>query len=141
MDVNKTPSKQSSGSRDADITEKTAAAIAAEKPPPPPAVADEPAVPPAPPQLPRDQQPQPRPRPDRNRGPMVCRMFFPSSGHMGFDMINSSTETPPLEIVREMIDYETRLRLCDSIQQLMDEYHQDEAAVTYVVPSCAASML
>jgi len=34
--------------------------------------------------------------------------------------------------VREMILYETRLRLSDSVQELMDEYHNDESAVTFV---------
>jgi hypothetical protein len=49
---------------------------------------------------------------------------------MGFDTIKFSEELPPIEIVREMILYETRLRLSDSIQQIMDEYHTDESAVT-----------
>jgi hypothetical protein len=57
-------------------------------------------------------------------------MFFPTSGHMGFDTIKSSDELPPIEIVREMILYETRLRLSDSIQDIMDENHTDECAVT-----------
>lgn len=59
-------------------------------------------------------------------------MFFPTSGHIGFDLIQQSTEYPPLEIVQQMIIYETHLRLSKSIQQIMDEYRDDEAAVTYV---------
>jgi hypothetical protein len=49
---------------------------------------------------------------------------------MGFDTVKLSDEFPSIEIVREMIVYETRLRLSDSIQELMDEYHTDENAVT-----------
>jgi hypothetical protein len=57
-------------------------------------------------------------------------MFFPTSGHMGFDTVKLSEELPPIEIVREMILYETRLRLSNSIQEIMDEYYTDESAVT-----------
>lgn len=39
-------------------------------------------------------------------------------------------DLPPLEIVRQMIDYETRLRLSDSIQELFDIYHRDDQAIT-----------
>ena len=39
---------------------------------------------------------------------------------------------PPLEIVRKMIEYETKLRLSEPIQQLFDLYHTDDTAVTYV---------
>jgi len=56
-------------------------------------------------------------------------MFFPTSGHMGFDKVKLSDEYPSIDIVRKMIAYETRLRLCNSIQELMDEYYTDENAV------------
>ena len=61
--------------------------------------------------------------------PMGCRMFFPTSGHQGFDLLKVSDELPPVETVRAMMLYETRLRLSDSIQDIMDEYHVDEDAV------------
>ncbi|CAF1479003.1 unnamed protein product [Rotaria sordida] len=107
-----------------EIAKKTEDAIATERPPP---IANREAIingnlPP----LPR----YPPPAPDGRR--RACRMFFPSSGHMGFDTLKVSEELPPLEILREMILYETRLRLSDSIQDLMDLYHEDEAAVTFV---------
>ncbi|CAF3213464.1 unnamed protein product [Rotaria sp. Silwood2] len=59
-------------------------------------------------------------------------MFFPTSGHVGFHTIKLSDELPPIEALREIIIYETRLRLSDSIQELMDLYHTDENAVTLV---------
>ncbi|CAF1915608.1 unnamed protein product [Rotaria magnacalcarata] len=58
-----------------------------------------------------------------------CRMFFPTSGRMGFDTIKTSTEFPPIEIVREMITYETSIRLSEPIQELMDFYHNDETSL------------
>ena len=61
--------------------------------------------------------------------PRACRMFFPTSGHQGFDLLKVSDELPAVETVRAMILYETRLRLSDSIQEIMDDYHDDEAAV------------
>ncbi|CAF1111635.1 unnamed protein product [Didymodactylos carnosus] len=85
------------------------------------------------------------------------RMFFPSSSHCGFDVLkektqdsfiydqdaneliasnedknNLSDDLPPLEIVQQMIVYETHLRLSESVQQLMDFYHEDEHAVTLI---------
>ena len=58
-----------------------------------------------------------------------CRMFFPSSGRMGFNMIKVADQYPPLEIVRNMIQYETQLRLSDTVQELMDQYCMDEESV------------
>ncbi|CAF3263724.1 unnamed protein product [Rotaria socialis] len=58
-----------------------------------------------------------------------CKMFFPTSGRMGFDKIKTSTEFPPIETVREMITYETSIRLSEPIQELMDFYHNDEASL------------
>ncbi|UJR12545.1 hypothetical protein I4U23_016721 [Adineta vaga] len=71
-----------------------------------------------------------RPPIDRMGG--SCRMFFPTSGHMGFELIKTSDEYPPIEILRDMIAYETRIRLSEPLQELMDEYYQDEDAVTFV---------
>lgn len=59
-------------------------------------------------------------------------MFFPTSGHQGFDLLKVSDEVPPVETIRAMILYETQLRLSDSIQEIMDDYHDDEAAVSFV---------
>lgn len=110
-----------------EIARKTAAAIAVEGP----AASNKngSVVKPSLPQLPRYEPPPPPPRVTFTGMSMICRMFFPTSGHMGFDTVKISEEFPPLEIVREMILYETRLRLSDSIQELMDEYHTDESAV------------
>ena len=129
MDVDKTSSDDSTEKLYAEIAEKTKAAIQAESPP----LEEGKQVPiqPTLPSLPRYEPPAPpRPMPDRRE--MLCRMFFPTSGHQGFDTLKLSDEYPPLDIVRQMILYETRLRLCDSIQELMDEYHHSEQAVTYV---------
>jgi hypothetical protein len=41
-------------------------------------------------------------------------------------------DLPSLEIVRQMITYETHLRLSDSVQNLLDLYHEDDNAITYV---------
>jgi hypothetical protein len=41
-----------------------------------------------------------------------------------------SDDFPPLETVREMIKYETSLRLSDSVQELFDLYHHDDNAIT-----------
>ncbi len=128
MDVDKTSSTDSLEARYAELAKKTAAAIAAEGPPS--ATNGEVSVMSTLPRLPRYQPPPPRRPPRMDDMMMVCRMFFPTSGHMGFDTIKLSNELPPIEIVREMILYETRLRLSDSIQELMDEYYTDEAAVT-----------
>jgi hypothetical protein len=130
MDVNKTSSTKTLEKRYAELAEKTSAAIASEGPPP--TVNNGPTVQRSLPKLPRYQPPPPSPPRERfmGGGGMVCRMFFPTSGHMGFDTIKSSDELPPIEIVREMILYETRLRLSDSIQDIMDENHTDECAVT-----------
>ncbi|CAF4538523.1 unnamed protein product [Rotaria socialis] len=62
-----------------------------------------------------------------------CKMFFPTSGRMGFDKIKTSTEFPPIETVREMITYETSIRLSEPIQELMDFYHNDEASLSHVL--------
>ncbi len=127
MDVNKTSSANSLEKRYAELAKKTAAAIAAEGPPT--TDNNRSSVQLSLPQLPR-YQPPPPPAPRIERSFMVCRMFFPTSGHMGFDTVKLSEELPPIEIVREMILYETRLRLSDSIQEIMDEYYTDESAVT-----------
>ena len=127
MDVNKTSSTKTLEKRYAELAEKTSAAITSEGPPP--AVNNGPTVQPSLPKLPR-YQPPPPPPPIEERHMRVCRMFFPTSGHMGFDKVKLSDELPPIEIVREMILYETRLRLSDSVQDIMDENHTDESAVT-----------
>jgi hypothetical protein len=49
---------------------------------------------------------------------------------MGFDKVKLSDEYPSIDVLHKMIAYETRLRLCNSIQELMDEYYTDEEAVT-----------
>ncbi|CAF4457073.1 unnamed protein product, partial [Didymodactylos carnosus] len=51
---------------------------------------------------------------------------------MGFETVKMSDELPPIETIREMIDYETRIRLSKPIQELMDMYHMDETAVTFM---------
>jgi 16S rRNA C1402 (ribose-2'-O) methylase RsmI len=56
-------------------------------------------------------------------------MFFPTSGRMHFEVITLSTELPPIEVLREMIFYETNIRLSEPIQNLIDVYHENEAAV------------
>lgn len=115
--------------RYAELAKKTTAAIEAEGPPPAAGIA--PTVQPTLPQLPRYEPPPPPPPRDRDYGrQMCCRMFFPSSGHLGFDKVEVSEELPSVEVVRQMILYETRLRLSDSVQAIMDEYHHDESAVT-----------
>jgi len=128
MDVNKTSPDESIEKRYAEIAKKTAAAIAAEESSP--VVNNKTAIHSSLPQLPRYQPPPPRPPSPIRPRRMMCRMFFPTSGHMGFDKVELSDEYPSIDIVREMIAYETRLRLCDSIQELMDEYYTDENAVT-----------
>jgi hypothetical protein len=102
---------------DATITEKTRGAIAAQD---------------APSSKSNESDP---PKPTRGKPKIaraMCRMFFPSSGRMGFGQVMDSAESPPLETLRHMITYETRLRLSDSIQELMDVYHTDEESVTCV---------
>ena len=118
------PSSSTLEERYAEIARKTAEAIQAEGPP-----AAGPKIQPVLQDLPRYEPPIPR-KPDRERFDQICRMFFPTSGHMGFGLVQTSEELPPLEIVQQMILYETRLRLSDSIQGIMDEYHTDEADVT-----------
>jgi hypothetical protein len=126
MDVKKnTPSTASLEAHYNELARKTAAAIAAEGPPS--ANTNGSSVKLTLPRLPRYEPPPPPSRRSEFRG---VRMFFPTSGHMGFDTVKLSDELPPIEIVREMILYETRLRLSDSIQEIMDEYHTDESAVT-----------
>jgi hypothetical protein len=114
---------------DAEIGKKTTAAIAAEGQPPvvnnkPPAQA------PPPPTIQQSSRPKVNPRDADQMSRRTCRMFFPSSGRMGFDMITVSDELPPIETVRDMIAYETRLRLSQPIQELMDLYHTNEDSVT-----------
>ncbi|CAF1291604.1 unnamed protein product, partial [Rotaria magnacalcarata] len=58
-----------------------------------------------------------------------CRMFFPTSGCIGFDTIKTSNEFPPIETVREIITYETSIRLSEPIQELMNFYYNDEASL------------
>ncbi len=124
MDVDKTSTDDSVERRYAEIAKKTAAAIAVEGSP---SVANnENAIQLTLPELPRYQPPLPV-RPRRAR---ACRMFFPTSGHMGFDKVKLSDEYPSIDVLHKMIAYETRLRLCNSIQELMDEYYTDEEAVT-----------
>ncbi len=125
MDVDKTSADDSVERRYAEIAKKTAAAIAIEGSPS--VTNNENAIQLTLPELPRYQPPLPtRPRLVR----AVCRMFFPTSGHMGFDKVKLSDEYPSIDVLHKMIAYETRLRLCNSIQELMDEYYTDEEAVT-----------
>ncbi|CAF4368767.1 unnamed protein product [Adineta steineri] len=84
---------------------------------------------------PPSNQKQPPPKPPKSNRPTdysraLCRMFFPTSGHMGFETIKTSSESPTIETIREMIAYEIRIRLSESIQQLMDVYYKDEGAIT-----------
>ncbi|CAF2135336.1 unnamed protein product [Rotaria magnacalcarata] len=60
-------------------------------------------------------------------------MFFPTSGRMGFDTIKTSNEFPPIETVREMITYETSIRLSEPIQELMDFYYNDATSLSRVL--------
>ncbi len=55
-------------------------------------------------------------------------LFFPSSKKQ--QILNDGL--PPLDIVRQMIKYETSLRLSDPVQQLFDLYHTDDNAITLV---------
>ncbi|CAF2876498.1 unnamed protein product [Rotaria sp. Silwood2] len=126
MDVAETSATDSLEKHYAELAAKTAAAIAAEGPPP--AFNNGLSIQPTLAPLPRYHPP----RPKIPRRYLECRMLFPTSGHKGFDTIKLSDEIPPIEIVHEMILYETRLRLSDSIQELMDEYHTDGTAVTFV---------
>ncbi|CAF1307332.1 unnamed protein product [Adineta steineri] len=127
MDVSTTSADDVLKKRYAELAEKTATAIANEGPPP--NINDRPAIPNSLPTLPRYEPPPPH-RPQRQRP--TCRMFFPTSGHLGFDTVKLTTELPSIETVREMVIYETRLRLSDSIQEIMDQYYTDECAVTFV---------
>lgn len=122
MDNKKKSAGRSKKRRYDEIAEQTAAAIEAEGTPP--SAKNSKTIKTNPPELPRHKPPKPDGR------YMICRMFFPSSGHLGFDTVSFSEELPPVETLREMILYETRLRLSDSIQELMDLYHEDEDAVT-----------
>src|SRR5690349_15270332 len=131
MDVKETSSSETSlEKRYAELARKTAEAIAAEGPPPTSASNNTERVLTIQPSLPSLPRYAPTRPPRRQAHERICRMFFPTSGHMGFDTVKHSDELPPLDIIRQMILYETRLRLCDSIQEIMDEYHMDEAAVT-----------
>lgn len=114
---------------DAEITKKTTEAIVADGPPP--VVNNKPVIAVLDPQIVQQQQPRrPNPKDRGDTSRRMCRMFFPSSGRMGFNMITESDEMPPIETVRDMIAYETRLRLSQSMQELMDFYHADEDSVT-----------
>ena len=41
-----------------------------------------------------------------------------------------SDDLPPLDVLREMIKYETFLRLSEPIQNLFDSYREDDNAIT-----------
>ena len=41
-----------------------------------------------------------------------------------------SDDLPPLNILRQMIQYETALRLSEPVQELFDLYHNDDNAIT-----------
>ncbi|CAF1227440.1 unnamed protein product [Adineta steineri] len=126
MDVSTASHEDTLKKRYAELAEKTTMAIANEGLPP--NTNDRSVIPNSLPPLPRYDPPPPR-RPQRERD-MDPRMFFPTSGHLGFDIVKLTTELPSIETVREMIIYETRLRLSNSIQEIMDQYHTDEVAVT-----------
>lgn len=68
--------------------------------------------------------------PDLSSSAAICRVFLPSSGRRGFDTVKTSSELPPVEIVREMINYETNLRLSPPIQEILDQYRLDEKSLT-----------
>ena len=112
------------------VADKTAEALAAHGQPS--SVANNGSITPNGPTPLSQQQPPSKPqstrRKDYSRG--KCRMFFPSSGHMGFEIVKTSDELPSIETIRKMISYETSIRLSEPIQELMDMYHTDEAAVT-----------
>ncbi|CAF1016398.1 unnamed protein product [Adineta ricciae] len=44
-------------------------------------------------------------------------------------------DLPPLDVLREMIKYETFLRLSEPIQNLFDFYRKDDSAITMVLDS------
>ena len=122
-------SLDSNGQKNVIIAEKTAAAITAQEQSPLEAK-NQPSVPnplPSPPQQQPPSNSQSRRPKDYSRA--RCLMFFPTSGRMGFETVKMSDELPPIEIIREMLAYETRIRLSESIQELMDVYHTDEAAL------------
>lgn len=112
------------------IAKKTTAAITVRQQTPP-VVNNGPPPPPPPGQ----QQPPSKSHPARpkNFSRARCLMFFPTSGRMGFETVKMSDELPPIETLREMIAYETRIRLSEPVQELMDLYHDDEAALTLVL--------
>lgn len=110
--------------RNVKIAEATAAAIAANGSPP--AQSNTPVTKDTMNEWPEYQRRNVRPLSMERR----CLMLFPTSGHMGFDIIQMSDELPPIETIREMIAYETRLRLSEPIQELMELYHSDESALT-----------
>ena len=111
------------------IADKTAAAIATQRQPL--SVAKNGSLTPNGPPPSNQQQPPPEDylRHGRDYSRARALMLFPTSGHMGFDIIKMSDELPPIETIREMIAYETCIRLCEPIQELIDIYHTDEAAV------------
>lgn len=128
MDGKKPSTEEDIKQKYAEIARKTADAIAAEGS----TITISQTIP----QLPRYTPPAPsqaeRLRFYNDFSNFECRMFFPTSGHIGFETIKTSNELPSIEIVRDMILYETRLRLSDSIQNLMDEYYTDSNAVTFI---------
>jgi hypothetical protein len=85
---------------------------------------------------------RPKPKDDRDQSPPSsfddyprarCLMFFPTSGRMGFDRVKTSEELPSIETVREMIAYETSIRLSEPVQEFMESYHKDEAALRFIL--------
>jgi hypothetical protein len=128
----KQSSKQDNKERDTKIAEATAAAIAANGSPP--AINNTPVAKDSIAGLSEHQRPPDRPPYIRSKKTNDmqhrCLMMFPTSGHMGFDIIKMSDELPPIETIREMIAYETRLRLSEPIQELMELYHTNESALT-----------
>lgn len=65
-----------------------------------------------------------------DKSPDVDHGDMSSSSSQGQKIL--SDELPPLEILRQMIKYETTLRLSEPIQQLLDLYHTSDDAITYV---------
>jgi len=128
----KQSSPEDNKERDTEIAEATSAAIAANGSPP--VINNTLAAKDSTNGLFKYQRPSNRPRSTRSQRPgdmeHRCLMLFPTSGHMGFDIIKMSNELPPIEIIREMIAYEIRLRLSKPIQELMELYHADESALT-----------
>jgi hypothetical protein len=109
------------------IAEQTTAAITAQGQP---SVATRSTALPSPSNQQQPPPPEPRVSRPKDYSRAQCKMFFPTSGHMGFEIIKTTDESPTVETIREMIIYETRLRLSEPIQDLMDVYYKDEGAAT-----------